>query len=247
MKIVVIGGTGLIGSKVVAKLEAKGHNVIAASPDTGVNTITREGLDKVLRGAEVVVDVSNSPALEGPAVMDFFKTSTSNLLGAETVAGVKHHVALSVVGIDRLQDSAYFQGKIVQERLIKSYGIPYTIVHATQFFEFVNSIAAAATDGKSVRLAPVRIQPMSADDVASAVAKAAIATPMNGIIEVAGPKEWRLDELVRTELSARHDPRVVMSDPKAPYFGAQLHERSLLPSNKAKLSATTFEDWLLSA
>jgi uncharacterized protein YbjT (DUF2867 family) len=247
MKVVVIGGTGLIGSKLVKKLGEHGHEAIAASPDTGVNTLTGEGLREVLNGADVVVDVSNSPSFEAAAVMEFFTTSTRNLLEAEAAAGVKHHVALSVVGTDRLSDSAYFRAKVAQENLIRESSIPYSIVHATQFYEFIKSIAATATVGNTVRIAPVLIQPMAADDVATSVGRVAIGAPLNGSIEVAGPKEWRLDELVRTGLAARHDPRVVMSDPQAPYFGAYLEERALLPGSEAKLAETRFEDWLAQA
>lgn len=247
MKVVVIGGTGLIGSKLVSKLSNHGHEAVAASPNTGVNTLTGEGLAEVLQGADVVVDVSNSPSFEAAKVMEFFKTSTGNLLAVEKAAGVKHHVALSVVGTDRLTDSAYFRAKVAQEDLIRQSAMPYSIVHATQFFEFVNSIAASATDGNMVRLAPVLIQPMSADDVAGAVGRVAVGPPLNGSVEVAGPKEWRLDELVRVGLASRHDPRVVVSDPSAVYFGAQLQERSLLPNEGARLGETQFEDWLANA
>jgi uncharacterized protein YbjT (DUF2867 family) len=244
MKVVVIGGTGLIGSKLVSKLNAHGHEAIAASPDTGVNTITGEGLGEVMEGADVVIDVSNSPSFEAMEVLDFFKTSTLNLLAAEAVAGVKHHVVLSVVGTDRLLDSGYFRGKIAQEKLVRESPIPYTIVRATQFFEFIKSIAATATDGNVVRLPSALIQPMSADDVATAVGRAAVGEPVNGIIEVGGPKQWRLDELVRTGLTARHDPRKVVTDPEAVYFGVKLQEKSLLPGSDAKLGETSFEDWL---
>lgn len=244
MKVVVIGGTGLIGSKLVKKLGEHGHEAIAASPDTGVNTLTGDGLGEVLEGADVVVDVTNSPSFEAAEVLDFFKTSTLNLLAAEAVAGVKHHVALSVVGTDRLLDSGYFRGKIAQEKLIRESPIPYTIVRATQFFEFVKSIAATATEGNTVRMSPALIQPMSADDVAGAVGRAAVGAPANGIIEVGGPKEWKMDELVRTALAIRHDPREVVTDPEARYFGIRLEERSLLPGSNAKLGETQFEDWL---
>jgi uncharacterized protein YbjT (DUF2867 family) len=247
MKVVVIGGTGLIGSKVVKKLGQNGHEAIAASPDTGVNTITGEGLKEVLQGAEVVIDVSNSPSFEADKVMEFFKISTTNLLAAEKEAGVKHHVALSVVGTDRLPDSGYFRAKVAQERLIRDSGVPYSIVHATQFFEFVKTIAAEATEGNMVRLSSALIQPMSADDVASAVGRVAVGEPVNGEIEVAGPKEWRIDDLVRTGLAYRNDPRVVVSDPDARYYGAQLQERSLLPKPGAMLFETQFEDWLAQA
>ena len=229
MKIVVIGGSGLIGSKLVAKLRELGHEAVAASPDSGVNTLTGEGLAEVLKGASVVVDVSNSPSFEDAAVMKFFTTSTRNLLAAEAEAGVGHHVALSVVGTERLSESGYFRAKIAQEKLIKDSSIPFSIVHATQFFEFVKSIAASATDGNAVRLAPVLIQPMAADDVASALSRIAAGPPVNGTVEVAGPQQFRLDELIRQGLSARNDPREVIADPHARYFGADLGERTLVP------------------
>jgi len=244
MKIVVIGGTGLIGSKVVTKLSERGYEVVAASPDSGVNTLTGEGLAEVLEGASVVVDVSNSPSFEDAAVMEFFKTSTGNLLSYEAAAGVGRHVALSVVGTDRLPDSGYMRAKVAQEKLIRESSIPYSIVRATQFFEFVNRIADSATDGATVRLPPVGFQPMAADDVASAVAKVAIGSPLNGIIEVAGPEQFRFDELIRRGLSARKDPREVIADPHARYFGAELSERSLVPGDGAQLGETRFEDWL---
>jgi len=244
MKIVVIGGTGLIGSKLVRTLRERGHEAVAASPNSGVNTLTGEGLAEALRGASVVVDVSNSPSFEDGAVMSFFETSTRNLLAAEAAAGVGHHVALSVVGTERLSESGYFRAKIVQEKLIKAASIPYSIVHATQFFEFVKSIAAAATDGDTVRLAPVLIQPMAADDVAAAVGRIAVSAPVNGTIEVAGPEQFRLDALIRRGLGARNDPRKVVADPHARYFGAELGERTLVPDGDAQLGKTRFEDWL---
>jgi uncharacterized protein YbjT (DUF2867 family) len=244
MKIVVIGGTGLIGSKLVARLTERGHEAIAASPNTGVNTLTGEGLAEVMEGASVVVDVSNSPSFEDRAVMEFFRTSTSNLLAAEAAAGVGHHVALSVVGTERLSESGYFRAKIAQEELIKDSSIPYSIVHATQFFEFVKSIAQAATDGNSVHLAPVLIQPMAADDVAKAVGRTAVGSPLNGTIEVAGPQQFRLDELIRMALSARNIQLEVVADPKARYFGALLGERTLVPGDGALLFETRFKDWL---
>jgi uncharacterized protein YbjT (DUF2867 family) len=244
MKIVVIGGSGLIGSKLVANLDEHGHEAVAASPDSGVNTLTGDGLAKALDGAAVVVDVSNSPSFEDAAVMEFFETSTRNVLAAEAAAGVGHHVALSVVGTERLSESGYFRAKIAQEKLIRDSSIPYSIVHATQFFEFVKSIAAAATDGDTVRLAPVLIQPMAADDVARAVAHVSVSSPVNGIVEVAGPEQFRLDELIRRGLSARDDPREVIADPHARYFDAELAERTLLPGDGARLGATRFEDWL---
>jgi uncharacterized protein YbjT (DUF2867 family) len=244
MKIVIIGGTGLIGSKLVRKLREHGHEAVPASPDSGVNTMTGEGLAGVLEGTEAVVDVSNSPTLEGPAVLTFFETSTRNLLAAEAAAGVRHHVALSVVGTERLAESSYFRGKIAQENLIQASPIPYSIVHATQFFEFVKSIADAATSGNTVRLAPVLIRPMAAEDVAGAVARTAVGTPVRGIVEVAGPQEFRLDELIRRGLKERGDSREVIADPEARYFGVRLGERTLLPGDNARLAETRFEDWL---
>ena len=244
MKIVVIGGTGLIGSKLVDRLREQGQEAVAASPDTGVNTLTGDGLVEAVHGASVVVDVSNSPSFEDAAVLEFFETSTRNLLDAEAPAGVAHHVALSVVGTDRLSASGYFRAKIAQENLIANSSIPYSIVHATQFFEFIKSIAQAATDGDTVRLAPVLIQPMAADDVAAAVGKVSVGAPLNGMVEVAGPEQFRLDELIRRGLSARHDPRQVIADPHAPYYGAELDERTLLPSVDAQLGAIRFDDWL---
>ena len=244
VRIVVIGGTGLIGSKLVSRLREQGHDVVAASPNSGVNTITGEGLAEAVRGASVVVDVSNSPSFEDAAVLAFFETSTRNLLAAEAGAGVGHHVALSVVGTERLSESGYFRAKIAQEKLIKSSPIPYSIVHATQFFEFVKSIASAATDGDRIRIAPVLIQPMAADDVATAVARVATGPPLNGMVEVGGPERLRLDELIRMELRAQNDPREVVADPRARYAGAILTERTLLPDDDARLGKTRFEDWL---
>ena len=244
MKLVVIGGTGLIGSKLVTRLREQGHETVAASPNSGVNTLTGEGLAEALQGASVVVDVSNSPSFEDGAVLKFFETSTRNLLAAEAGAGVGHHVALSVVGTERLTESGYFRAKIAQEKLIKNSSIPYSIVHATQFFEFVKSIADAATDGNTVRLAPVLIQPMAADDVAGAMARVATGPPLNGTVEVAGPEEFRLDELIRVGLRARNDPREVIADPDARYFGAKLSERILVPGENARFGETRFEDWL---
>jgi len=244
MKIVVIGGTGLIGSKVVSKLTEHGHEAIAASPNSGVNTLTGEGLAEVLEGAEVVIDVSNSPSFEDDAVLNFFTTSTTNLLAAEKAAGVTHHVALSVVGTQRLQTSGYFRAKIAQENLIKESGLPYSIVHATQFFEFVKSIAAAATDGNVVRLSHALIQPIAAEDVASAVGRTAVSAPLNATVEIAGPVQLGLDELVRTGLSLRGDPREVVADASAPYYGAILEERTLVPETNATTFETTFEQWL---
>jgi len=244
MKIVVIGGSGLIGSKVVSQLSERGYDVIAASPNSGVNTLTGEGLAEVLEGASVVVDVSNSPSFEDAPVMEFFKTSTGNLLSYETNAGVRHHVALSVIGSDRLPDSGYLRAKVAQEKLISQSSIPYSIVRATQFFEFVNRIADSATVSYAVRVAPVRFQPMAADDVATAVARVAMGPPLNGIVEVGGPEQFRFDELIRRALSARNDPREVIADPHARYFGTELTEYSLVPGNDALLGAIRFEDWL---
>jgi uncharacterized protein YbjT (DUF2867 family) len=244
MKIVVIGGTGLIGSKVVSKLTERGYDVIAASPNSGVNTLTGEGLAEVLEGASVVVDVSNSPSFEDAPVMDFFRTSTGNLVSYEAAAGVGHHVALSIVGCDRLPDSGYMRAKVAQEKLIKESSIPYSIVRATQFFEFVNRIADSATEGNTVRLPPVRFQPMAADDVAIAVARVAMEPPLNGIVEVGGPEQFRFDELIRLGLGARKDQREVIADPHARYFGTALSEYSLVPGNDALLGEMRFEDWL---
>jgi uncharacterized protein YbjT (DUF2867 family) len=244
MKIVVIGGTGLVGSKLVARLEEDGHEAVAASPDSGVNTLTGEGLAEVLADADVVVDVSNSPSFADEDVLTFFETSTRNLLEAEAAAGIGHHVALSVVGTDRLTESGYFRGKIAQETLIEASPVPYSIVHATQFFEFLKSIADAGTDGDTVRLAPVLIQPMAADDVATAVARTAVGPPANGIVEVAGPEQFRLDEFIRHGLEERGDPREVVADPDARYFGARLGERTLVPDGDATLGETRFDDWL---
>lgn len=245
MKITVIGGTGFIGSKVVDQLRARGHEAVPASPGTGVNTLTGEGLDATLAGAQVVVDVTNSPSFEDAAALEFFTTSTGNLLAAEAAAGVGHHVALSVVGIERLPGSGYFRAKVAQEQLINASLMPYTIVRATQFFEFIKGIADAATDGNTVRLAPALIQPMAAEDVAAAVSEAALSEPRNGIIQVAGPQQFHLDELARHALSAWDDPRSVVTTPGERYFGAELAERDLVPDDgKARLAATSFEEWL---
>ncbi|MFI1469174.1 SDR family oxidoreductase [Streptomyces wuyuanensis] len=244
MKVVVIGGTGLIGSKLVGKLKEHGHEAVPAAPNTGVNTLTGEGLAEVLRDASVVVDVSNSPSFADDAVMEFFRTSTTNLLHAEAEAGVTHHVALSVVGTERLQQSGYFRAKQAQEELIKASGIPYSIVHATQFFEFMNGITDAATDGDTVRLAPVGIQPVHSDDVAAQVGRTAVGAPVNGVVEVAGPDRYQLDDLIREGLAAKNDPRTVAADPHATYFGAELAEDTLLPGPDAHLGETRFTDWL---
>jgi uncharacterized protein YbjT (DUF2867 family) len=244
MKLVIIGGTGLIGSKLVTRLRERGHDAVAASPDTGVNTLTGVGLAAALQDASVVVDVSNSPSFEERAVMDFFTTSTRNILEHAAAAGVKHYVALSVVGTERIPDSPYLRAKNAQEALIKGGGIPYTIVHATQFFEFVKRIADEATVGTTVRLPPVLIQPMAADDVAEAVGRVAVGSPLNGTVDVAGPQQFRFDELIRLALAARNDPRHVLVDPHAQYFGAELGERSLIPAGDARLGEIRFQEWL---
>ena len=244
MKIVVIGGSGLIGSKLVTNLRGRGHEALAASPASGVNTLTGEGLAAASEGASVVVDVSNSPSFEDAAVLEFFETSTRNLLAAESAADVGHHVALSVVGTERLPGSGYFRAKMAQEKLIEDSSIPYSIVHATQFFEFVNRIADDATSGNMVRLAHVLIQPMAAEDVASAVADVTVGPPVNGIIEIAGPQQFHLDEWVRGALRERHDTREVIADPHAPYFGTELRERTLVPAAGARLAETRFGHWL---
>jgi uncharacterized protein YbjT (DUF2867 family) len=244
MKIVVIGGTGLIGSKLAAKLVAHGHDAVPASPGTGVNTLTGQGLTEALAGADVVVDVSNSPSFEDTAVLEFFETSTRNILDAEAAAGVGHHVALSVVGTERLAESGYIRAKIAQEKLIENSSIPYTIVHATQFFEFAVRIADEARDGDTVRVPPVLIQPMAADDVAAAVCNVALGAPLNNRIEIAGPEPMPFEDFVRQGLRAVGDQRVVVADPQARYFGARLSERTLLPGDGAQLGATKFADWL---
>jgi len=244
MKVVIIGGTGRIGSQVVARLREHGHEAVPAAPATGVNTITGEGLAQVLTGAAVVVDVSNSPSFEDTAVLNFFETSTTNLLAAEAKAGVGHHVALSIVGCDRTPDSGYLRAKVAQEKLIRSSSIPYSIVRATQFFEFFKSIADQATDGNIVRIPPVLFQPMAAADVADAVSMVAEGAPLNGIVEVAGPQQFHFDEFIRLGLRAQHDHREVVADPHARYFGAELGERSLVPGAGARLGKIRFEDWL---
>jgi uncharacterized protein YbjT (DUF2867 family) len=243
MKIVVIGGTGLIGSKTVERLRKKGHEVIAASPNSGVNTITGEGLSEALSGAQVVIDLANSPSFEDKAVLEFFETSGRNLLSAEKVAGVKHHIALSVVGTERLPNSGYLRAKVAQENLIKGSGIPYTIVHSTQFFEFLGGIAQSSTVGDTVHLAPVSFQPIASDDVADVMADVALAQPLNGTIEVAGPERVRFNELVARFLKATNDPRKVTADPHALYFGTELEDRSLVPGDNPRIGATRFEDW----
>ena len=244
MKIVVIGGSGLIGSKLVPKLREHGHEAIAASPHSGVNTLTAEGLAEVLKGASVVVDVSNSPSWEDTAVMNFFETSTRNLLSYEAATGVGHHVALSVVGSERMLESGYFRAKVAQENLIKGSPIPYSIVRATQFFEFVKGIADISTEGNTVRLPHVLFQPMAADDVASAVGQVALRQPINGTVEIGGPERSHLDEIVRKGLAASKDRREVVADPHARYYGVEVKERTLVPDHNAKLGKTRFETWL---
>jgi uncharacterized protein YbjT (DUF2867 family) len=246
MKIVVIGGTGLIGSKLVEKLRQAGHEPVAASPDTGVNTLTGEGLAAALDGAHVVVDVSNAPNWDDAAVMDFFLTSTRNLLTAEAAALVKHHVVLSVVGADRLPDSGYMRAKVAQEETVRAGFVPYTILRATQFFEFIGRVADSSSEGNTITLAPVFVQPESADDVATTLAELAVNEPVNGIVELGGPEQFRLDELVRRVLDARNDPRQVRADVHAPYFGTELDDHSLTPGSDARVAPTRFEDWLAS-
>ena len=244
MKIVVIGGTGLIGSKVVEKLRAHGQEAVAAAPNTGVNTLTGEGLAEVLKGASVVVDVSNSPSWEDNAVMKFFVTSTGNLLKYEAAAGVGHQVALSVVGTERLLESGYFRAKLAQENLIKRSSIPYSIVRATQFFEFIKGIADLSTEGNTIRLPPAFIQPMAADAVASAVCRVALGSPLKGTVEIGGPEKFHLDELIRRALATRNDPREVVADPQARYYGIKVSDNSLIPGRDAGLGETHLEDWL---
>lgn len=244
MKIVVIGGSGLIGSKLVNNFRRQGHEVVAASPSSGVNTITGQGLAGALAGAWVVVDVANSPSFEDKAVLEFFETSGRNLLAAGADAGVGHHVALSVVGADRLPDSGYLRAKVAQERLIKASKIPYTIVRATQFFEFVGGIAQSATEGQTVRLPPALMQPIVSDDVAAALADVAVGEPRNGTVELAGPEPIRMDDLIRRFLSAKRGPRTVTTDAHARYFGAELNDRSLTPGANPRLSPTRFGAWL---
>ena len=244
MKIVVIGGSGLIGSKLVNKLRQRGHEVLAASPDSGVNTLTGEGLAEALTGAQVVVDVANSPSFEDAAVLKFFETSGRNLLAAESIAGVKHHVALSVVGTDRLQASGYFRAKLAQENLIKASPIPYTILRSTQFFEFLSRIAQASTDGKSLRVSGAFAQPIVSDDVVAALADLTLGAPINGTVEVAGPERFRLDDIVRRVLSANQDAREVITDNHSAYFGAELSDNMLTPDEGAIIGATRLEDWL---
>jgi uncharacterized protein YbjT (DUF2867 family) len=244
MKIVVIGGTGLIGSRLVQKLREQGQEAVAASPSTGVNSVTGEGLADALKGASVVVDVTNAPSWEDAAALKFFETSTRNLLEYESAAGVAHHIALSVVGTDRLLESGFFRAKLAQENLIKASSNPHSIVRATQFFEFAKGIADFSTKGNKVHLPPALFQPMAADDVAGAIAGIAMSSPVNDTVEIAGPEPFRLDELIRRYLAARKDPREVISDPNARYYGIQVGERTLLPGDRARLSQTRFEAWL---
>jgi uncharacterized protein YbjT (DUF2867 family) len=244
MKIVVIGGTGLIGSKTVAILRQSGHEVVAASPKSGVNSITGEGLKEAMAGAQVVIDLANSPSFEDKAVLEFFETSGRNLLAVEAAAGVRHHVALSIVGTDRTPDNGYFRAKVAQEKLIETSGIPYTIVRATQFLEFLGAIAASATDGKIVRLSPGLFQPIAADDVAAAVADAALAAPRNGIVEIAGPEPAPFDEIIARYLKAIGDPREVVRDTEARYFGGRVEGRSLVPLGEARLGRIGLDEWL---
>src|SRR6266446_1753141 len=244
MKIIVIGGTGLIGTKVVKNLRVKGHEVVPASPSKGINSVTGEGLAEALVGAQVVVDVANAPSWEDKAVLEFFETSGRNLLAAEAAAGVGYHVALSVVGTDRLLASGYFRAKMAQENLIKASSIPYTIVRATQFFEFVGGIAQSATEGQTVRLPPVLMQPIVSDDVATIMAEAALAEPLNGTVDLAGPEPIRQDDLVRQFLNASGDARTVVTDPKALYYGIEVNDQSLMPGDHPRLGPTRFADWL---
>lgn len=243
MKIVIIGGTGLIGTKTTERLRKQGHEVIAAAPNTGVNTITGEGLKEALAGAEVVIDLANSPSFEDKAAMEFFEMSGRNLLAADKVAGVKHHIALSVVGTERLQDAGYFRAKLAQEKLIKASGIPYTIVHSTQFMEFLPAIAKSGAVGEAVHLSPAFVQPIASDDVADAMANVALAAPINGTIEISGPERVRMSELVARYLKASGDPRKVVTDPEALYFGARLNDNSLVSDNDPRLGHISFEQW----
>lgn len=244
MKIVVIGGTGLIGSRLVNKLREQQQEAVAAAPSTGVNSVTGEGLANALKGASVVVDVTNSPSWEDAAVMKFFETSTRNLLEYGAAAGVRHHIALSVVGTDRMLESGFFRAKLAEENLIKAASIPYSIIRATQFFEFVKPIADLSTEGSQVRLPPVLFQPMAADDVAGAIARVAMGSPLNTTVEIGGPEQFHLDEVVRRDLAARQDPREVITDPNARYYGIRVSERTLVPNDGARLGETRFEDWL---
>lgn len=244
MKVVVIGGTGLIGSKTVAILRQGGHEVVAASPKSGINSLTGEGLKEAMAGAQVVIDLTNSPSFEDRAVLEFFETSGRNLLPAEAVAGVRHHVTLSIVGTDRMPDNGYFRAKVAQEKMIETSGIPYTIIRSTQFLEFLGGIAASSAEGNRVRLSPGLFQPIAADDVAAIVAEVALAGPRNGIVEIAGPERAPFNEIVARYLQAVGDPREVVSDPEARYFGGRVEEHSLVPLGEARLGRIGFEDWL---
>jgi uncharacterized protein YbjT (DUF2867 family) len=244
MKIVVIGGTGLIGSKTVAILRQRGHEVVAASPQNGINSITGEGLKEAMAGARVVIDLANSPSFEDKAVLEFFETSGRNLLATEAAAGVRHHVALSIVGTDRTPDNGYFRAKVAQEKLIKTSGIPYSIIRSTQFLEFLGGIADSSADGNIVRLSPGLFQPIAADDVAAIVADVALAAPRNGIIEIAGPERAPFNEIVARYLKAVGDPRKVVSDPEARYWGGRVEEHSLVPLGEARLGLIGFDEWL---
>src|SRR5882757_3431755 len=244
MKIVVIGGTGLIGSKTVAILRQGGHEVVAASPKSGVNTITGEGLKEAVAGAQVVIDLANSPSFENSAVLEFFETAGRNLLAAEAAAGVRHHVALSIVGTDRTPDNGYFRAKVAQEKLIEASGIPYTIIRATQFMEFLGTIAASSADGNTIRLSPGLFQPIAADDVAAIVADVAIEAPRNGIVDIAGPEAAPFDEIIARYLKAVGDPREVVRDPEARYWGGRVEQRSLVPLGEARLGRIGFDEWL---
>ena len=244
MKIVVIGGTGLIGSKTVSILRQGGHEVVAASPNTGVNSITGEGLKEAMAGTQVVIDLANSPSFEDKAVLEFFETSGHNLLAAEAAAGVRHHVALSIIGTDRTPDNGYFRAKVAQEKLIEASGIPYTIIRSTQFLEFLGAIAASSADGNVVRLSPGLFQPIAADDVAAIVADVALAAPRNGVVEIAGPERAPFNKIVARYLKAVGDPRAVVSDPEARYFGGRVEERSLVPLGEARLGRIGFVEWL---
>jgi uncharacterized protein YbjT (DUF2867 family) len=244
MKIVVIGGTGLIGSKTVAILRQGGHEVVAASPKSGINTITGQGLKEAMAGAQVVIDLANSPSFEDKAVLEFFETSGRNLLAAEAAAGVQHHVALSIVGTDRTPDNGYFRAKVAQEKLIEASGIPYTIIRATQFLEFLGTIAATSGDGNLVRLSPGLFQPIAADDVAAIVADVALAAPRSAIIEIAGPERAPFNEIIARYLKTMADPREVVSDPEARYWGGRVEERSLVPLGEARLGRIGLDEWL---
>ena len=243
MKIVVIGGTGLIGSKTVAILRRGGHEVVAAAPESGINSITGAGLEEAMAGAQVAIDLANSPSFEDKAVLEFFETSSRNLLAAEAAAGLRHHVALSIVGIDRT-DNGYFRAKVAEEKLIANSGIPYTIIRATQFLEFLAGIAASSADGNIIRLPPVLFQPIAADDVASVVAEVALSAPQNGIVEIAGPERAPFDEIVARYLKAVGDPREVVRDPEAGYWGGRVEDRSLVPLGEARLGGIGLDEWL---